>query len=381
VGLAEQASIVGLATAERVDLVVVGPESPLVSGLADTLVEAGVACFGPSAAAARLEGSKAFAREVCRGAGVPMAQGRAFTHVPAALAFADSLGAPVVVKADGLAAGKGVTMCRTLAEAELAIRDALEDGRFGEAGQRVVVEEWLDGVEASVIAICDGQRAALLPAARDHKRLLEGDTGPNTGGMGAYSPLDELGEDDLALLRRRIFEPVLAEMAARGTPFRGALFAGLMLTADGPRVLEFNVRFGDPETQAILPRLTTPLAPLLLAAATGVLPHSDTLPVTNGATVALTLAASGYPESPRTGDRIAGVAEARESGALVFGAGVGSDGAGGLEAAGGRVVTIVGHGSDVASAAAMAYAAAEHVDFEGKVVRRDIGRGLAVAAA
>jgi phosphoribosylamine--glycine ligase len=272
-------------------------------------------------------------------------------------------------------------MCSTLAEAETAVRDALERGRFGDAGRRVVVEEWLDGVEASVIALCDGSRAALLAPARDHKRLGEGDTGPNTGGMGAYSPIDELGDAELAGLRRTIFEPVLAEMAARGTPFRGALFAGLMHTADGPRVLEFNVRLGDPETQAILPRLAAPLAPLLEAAATGTLSTTDLLPVTSDATVAVTLAAGGYPDSPRSGDRIDGTHQALELGALVFGAGVESDGRGGLETSGGRVLTVVGRGRDIESAATTAYEAAERIQFAGKVVRRDIGRSASAVAA
>ena len=380
--LQDHAALVELARTERMDLVVVGPEAPLVAGLADELGAAGIACFGPGAAAAGLEGSKAFAREICAAAGVAMARGRAFDDLPAAVAFADSLGGPVVIKADGLAAGKGVTMCHSLSEAVDALRDALQGERFGAAGHRVVVEEWLEGIEASVIALCDGRRPAVLPAARDHKRLGEADSGPNTGGMGAYSPIPEIDEGTLRSIASTVFEPVLAEMAARGTPFRGALFAGLMLTATGPRVLEFNVRLGDPETQAILPRLAAPLAPLLLASATGELAaRASIVEAESGATVALTLASAGYPESPRSGDPIQGLDAAREAGALVFGAGVRIGERDGLVTAGGRVLTVVGRGPDVEAAARTAHAAAELVTFEGKVVRRDIGRALAGAAA
>ncbi|HYI22387.1 MAG TPA: phosphoribosylamine--glycine ligase [Candidatus Limnocylindrales bacterium] len=379
--LADHEAISALAIAERVDLVVIGPEAPLVAGLADTLRAAGIACFGPSAAAARLEGSKAFAREICRAANVSMADGRSFTNVGAAISFADVLEGPVVVKADGLAAGKGVTVCQSPDEATEAITDALEGGRFGDAGRVVIVERFLPGVEASVIAMCDGERAVLLPAARDHKRLGEEDTGPNTGGMGAYSPVAELDAAGMAELRRTVFEPVLAEMATRGTPFRGALFCGLMLTADGPRVLEFNVRFGDPETQAILPRLATPLAPLLLAAARGRLDAQVPLPTTDEAAVGVTLAAAGYPDAPRSGDTISGLAEACVAGALVFGAGVAAYERGGLVTAGGRVLTVVGRGRDVSEAASAAYAAVATIEFEGKVVRRDIGRGAAAVSA
>ncbi len=374
-------ALVELAAKQRVDLVVVGPEDPLVAGLADRLADAGIPCFGPSAAAARLEGSKAFARHICDAAGVPMARGRVFDEAGMAIAFAEDLGGRVVVKADGLAGGKGVAMCASLDDAERAIYDALVDERFGDAGSRVVVEEWLDGVEASVIALCDGSRYVLLPPARDHKRAFEGDAGPNTGGMGAISPVLELDDAALAQLGRAIVAPVLDEMARRGTPFRGALFCGLMLTADGPRVLEFNVRFGDPEAQAILPRLTAPLAPLLRKCADGRLTAADVLPAEPGATVALFLAADGYPDTPRTGDVIRGVDAARTAGAMVFGAGVARDANGDLVTAGGRVLTVVGRGATVEAAAEHAYAAAALIDYEGKWLRRDIGRPLAPAGA
>ena len=367
-------AIVALARAEAVDLVVVGPEDPLVAGLADQLAAAGIACFGPTAAAARLEGSKAFAREVCGAQGVQMAKGRAFDDVAAALVFAESLPGPMVVKADGLAAGKGVAMCEDFAAAETAIREALVDGRFGVAGRRIVIEEWLSGVEASVFALCDGARYVLLPAARDHKRAGEGDTGPNTGGMGAYSPVDELDDGALWQIGEAVVAPVLAEMARRGTSFRGALFCGLMLTADGPRVLEFNVRLGDPETQAVMPRIDAPLAELMLECANGALSTTGVLPAKAGATVALCLAADGYPETARKGDPISGIDAARASGALVFGAGVAQDANGDLVTAGGRVLTVVGRGATVADAADHAYGAAAQIDYAGKWLRRDIGR-------
>ena len=386
VRLTDLDALVATALEENVDLVVVGPEAPLVGGVADRLVDADVAVFGPTAAAARLEGSKAFARDVCRSAGVEMAAGAAFDSLPDALAYIDSIEAPVVVKADGLAAGKGVALCETLADAEDALRAALIDGRFGDSGRRVVVEEWLHGVEASVIAICDGTRSVLLPAARDHKRLGDGDTGPNTGGMGAYSPIPELDDAALTQLQLTVFEPILGEMARRGTPYRGALFAGLMLTANGPRVLEFNARFGDPETQAILPRLEQPLAPLLWTAATRSLAgHAPLAAGSAMKTVGVTLASSGYPDAPSVGDPIEGILDARSSGALVFAAGVrepafASGTRGVVETAGGRVLTVVGRGADIRDAADEAYAAADVIRFAGKKMRHDIGRELAAVA-
>lgn len=373
-------AIVALAAAERVDLVVVGPEAPLADGLADRLTAAGIPCFGPTAAAARIEASKSFAREICRAASVPMAVGASFESVAPAVEYAQMLGLPVVVKADGLAAGKGVAICATLAGAESSIREALEGGRFGASGHRVIVEQWLEGVEASVIAICDGRDSVILPQARDHKRLLAGDEGPNTGGMGAYSPVPELDSAALRALHAEIFIPVLREIEGRGTPFRGALFCGLMLTADGPRVLEFNARFGDPETQAIMPRLDEPLMPLLMASASGTLSALGSgdpiLGETNDATVALTLAADGYPDSPRFGDPIEGIEAARSAGVLVFGAGVCVGAHGELVTGGGRVLTVVGRGRDLAAAADAAYEAADRITFVGKQVRRDIGRSV-----
>jgi phosphoribosylamine--glycine ligase len=391
VAVGDHAAIVDLARSVATDLVVVGPEAPLVGGLADLLTEAGIPCFGPTAAAAALEGSKAFCREVCRAAGVPMAEGEAFVDVGAALAFAQRMDAPLVVKADGLAAGKGVAVCASLDEVEWHVRAALETGRFGEAGRTVVIERYLEGREASVIALCDGRSGFVLPAARDHKRLSDGDSGPNTGGMGAYSPIEELDGPALEQIYESFHRPVLAEMARRGRPFRGALYAGLMLTANGPFLLEFNVRFGDPETQAILPRLATglSLASVLSAAAAGDLSggasgqtagrlvlHSEP-----GAAVGITLATAGYPDSPRTGDVVEGIPAAQASGALVFGAALSEGPGSSLVTSGGRVLTVVGRGDDIGSAADAAYAAAADITFEGRHMRHDIGRRPVAAGA
>ncbi|MGZ3587579.1 MAG: phosphoribosylamine--glycine ligase [Candidatus Limnocylindrales bacterium] len=363
------------------ELVVIGPEAPLASGLADGLRGAGLHVFGPGAAGARLEASKSFCRAVAGAAGVPIAAGEAFSAVAPALEFAARFGGRVVVKADGLAAGKGVTVCERLDEAEEALRASLEGGRFGAAGLRVVVEERLEGREVSLIALCDETAVLALPAARDHKRIGEGERGPNTGGMGAYSPVEDCDDATAAELVRRIHGPVLAELARRGIGFRGALYAGLMLTGDGPRLLEFNVRLGDPEAQALLPRLAIPLAPLLLAAAAGRLREAAAaldlrdglVPAAAESAVAVVLAAPGYPGTPRLGGRIEGLDAARASGALVFAAGVAADQDGRLVTAGGRVLAVVGRGPTAAAAAETAYAGVARVAFPGRQVRRDIG--------
>jgi phosphoribosylamine--glycine ligase len=381
VGVADLDGVVALADSIGTDLVVVGPEAPLAAGLADRLSDAGVAVFGPSRAAARLESSKAFCRSIAEVAGIPMAEGASFDRSEEAIAFARRLGAPVVVKADGLAAGKGVSLCQTTDEADAAIRGALDDGAFGEAGRRVVVERQLVGREASLMAICEGTLAVALPAARDHKRVGDGDTGPNTGGMGAYSPLPDLDDAHGDGLLDVFHRPALAELARRGTPFRGLLYAGLMLTDDGPYLLEFNVRFGDPEAQAVLPRVGGRLGALLLAAARGTLDSMDAGPVDDGpladaaaareATVAVVLAAAGYPATPRTGDPIDGLNAARAAGALVF-HGATARRHGWPVTSGGRVVTVVGRGSDLAEARERAYTAVELVRFAGMHHRHDI---------
>jgi phosphoribosylamine--glycine ligase len=370
-------AVVAAARTVAAELVVIGPEAPLAAGVADALEAAGVAVFGPSAAAARIEASKAFCHEVAARAGVPMARSGAFASAAEAGAFARDLAADghgIVVKADGLAAGKGVTVCDTLDEAMVAIEAAAKAGL-------VVVEERLEGREASLIALSDGRNALVLPIARDHKRLGDGDTGPNTGGMGAYSPLTDLPDGDADDLCARFQRPLLVELARRGTPFRGALYAGLMLTADGPVLLECNARFGDPETQAILPRLATPLGPFLLAAARGRLPEAARslglrdarLPVLPIATVGIVLSAAGYPDTPRRGDAIEGLDRARDTGALVFHGGTARSEAGGYRTAGGRILTVVGRGPDHAAARAQAEAAANLITFEGVQRRHDIG--------
>ncbi len=389
----DPAAIVAAARREAVELVVIGPEGSLAAGVADALRMDGVAVFGPSAAAARIESSKAFCHEIAAAAGVRMAPAAVFHDRSAARAYAADAasagGGGLVVKADGLAAGKGVTVCDSLDRALHAI-DELFLGRPGRpdpapgfaARPVVVIEARLVGREASVIAVCDGHDAIALPSARDHKRLLDGDAGPNTGGMGAYSPLPDLPDDEAERLLDAFHRPILAELARRGTPFRGALYAGLMLTADGPVLLECNARFGDPETQAILPRLAVAMGPWLLAAARGQLRAAITrsrltgsrLPTLPGAAVAIVLAASGYPDRPRTGDPIDGLDEAAVTGALIFHAGTTRDPDGTVRTAGGRVLSVVGRGADLAGARDAATAAGDRIHAPGLQRRHDIAR-------
>jgi len=382
-------AVVALARAWAVGLVIVGPEAPLSVGVADAVGAAGIAVFGPTKDAARLETSKTFCHDVARAAGVRMARARSFAggETDAALAFVKELGkagAGVVLKADGLAAGKGVIVTESTAQA-LALAPSFLVDRPAD-GPALVVEERLTGREASVIAICDGERAVALPAARDHKRLGDGDAGPNTGGMGAYSPLPDVDDAGLEAILETVHRPILAEMARRGTRFRGFLYVGLMLTVDGPAMLEINARLGDPEAQVILPRVATDLGPLLLAAAQGRLPESlpPLVPAKPGAAVGIVLAASGYPNDPRRGDPIAGMAAARDAGALVFHAGTaaGPDPIGtGFVTNGGRVLTVVGRGEDLASARAAAEHAADEITWDGLQRRHDIAADLPLPAA
>jgi phosphoribosylamine--glycine ligase len=380
----DAAALVDLARREAVELAVIGPEAPLAAGAADALVAAGVPTFGPSQAAARIESSKAFCRDVAAAAGVRMADGRAFETLAPARAYAHELAARgdgVVVKADGLAAGKGVTVCSNAREADEALDALFSDAADNPAGGvRVVIEERLEGEEASLIALCDGRNAVALPLARDHKRLADGDRGPNTGGMGAYSPLPDLSDEAVPELLASIHRPILAELARRGMPFVGALYAGLMLTRQGPLLLECNARFGDPETQVLLPRLATALGPLLLAAAraglggeaASAVAPDGLLPVTRDATVGVVLAAAGYPDAPRRGDAIEGVGAAARDGALVFHAGTVRDEAGDWRTAGGRVLTVVGRGTDLEAARASAERAADAIAWTGLQRRHDI---------
>jgi len=377
--------LVALARAERIDLVVVGPEVPLVAGLADALAEEGIAAFGPSAAAARLEGSKAFAKSVMDAAGVPTAGWVATRSRDEAMAALDRFarpGVPWVVKADGLAAGKGVVVTVDRAEAEAAVDAALVARRFGDAGTTLVIEEFLDGPERSLFAVCDGEDAVLLAPAQDHKRALDGDRGPNTGGMGAFCPVAgfALGEPHVDALRDTVILPVLRELAGRGTPFRGLLYAGLVDTADGPKVLEYNVRFGDPETQVVLPRLTSSLVDLLWASATGSVATGDgvtSVPVTfdDGAAVTVVMASAGYPEVSSHGDVITGLDEADVlEGVTVVHAGTALHTDGGLVTAGGRVLAVTALGRDLADARERAYGGVSCIRFDGAQHRGDIGR-------
>ena len=369
--------LVQFARDNAVDLVVPGPEGPLVAGLADRLAEAGIRCCGPSKAAAQLEGSKAFTKELCDAAGIPTARWERFTDPAEALDFVRRRGAPIVVKADGLAAGKGVVVAATAEEAEAAIAHMMQDRTLGEAGSSVVIEECLVGEECSLFALCDGTDAVFLGAAQDHKRAGDGDTGPNTGGMGALSPVP--GFDPEPAMDGFI-RPALAEMARRGTPFRGILFAGLMLTADGPRLIEYNVRFGDPECQALLARLRSDLLPGLLAACDGELARFS-LRWRDQAAVAVVMAAQGYPADPLRGTVIDGLeAAAAVPGALVFQAGTRVEN-GRLLADGGRVLTVCGTGADLAAARAAAYDAVGRVRWPEGFCRADIGvRALKGAA-
>lgn len=364
----DMAGWVELATSSAVDLVVVGPEAPLVAGLADKLREAGIAVVGPSAAAAELEGSKTFAKTVMASADVPTARWGTFEAPGPAIEFAHTL-PQVVVKADGLAGGKGVVVTEDAAQAEAAIL-ATFDGAYGAAGHRVVVEERLHGEELSVMALSDGETLAVLAPSQDHKRVGEGDTGPNTGGMGAYSPSPRATEALMTEVEARCLAPIVREMARRGRPLTGVLYAGLMLTDDGPKVLEYNVRFGDPEAQAILPRLQTDAFELFSAVAAGRL---DPALVRFEANAALTvvLAAEGYPASPRLGDRIEGLTGAAKD-ARIFHAGTTQRGDDWITA-GGRVLGVTGLGTDLAAAAGRAYAAVGHIRWPGKHYRRDIG--------
>src|SRR5215211_6429105 len=334
------AAIAEWAEMHEIGLVVVGPEAPLALGLADLLDARGIPVFGPSRAAAELEWSKAFAKDFMHRHGIPTAPYGVFTEFEAAVDFIWTAGGPLVVKADGLAGGKGVLICATPAEAEDAVHSVLVDRAFKAAGDRVLIEAFLEGKELSVIAVVDGERIAILPPARDYKRLRDGDLGPNTGGMGSYAPVNDLDPGVMARVRESVLEPAVAGLRAESRPYRGALYAGLMLTSEGPMALEFNCRFGDPATQVILPLLDLDLGELLLSCAEGRL-SSERIETRPGSTVCVVLAADGYPERPRTGDPIHGVDDAIQSGALIFHAGTAiCDGR--LVTNGGRVLSVVG---------------------------------------
>jgi len=369
--LADHAALAAWCRSHGIDLVVVGPEAPLVAGIVDDLEAAGVRCFGPSKAAARLEGSKGFTKDLCRAHAIPTAAYERFRTAAAAKAHVRANGAPIVVKADGLAAGKGVVVAATVEEAQAAI-DMMFAGGLGAAGAEVVVEEFLDGEEASFFALCDGSTAIALASAQDHKRAFDGDRGPNTGGMGAYSPAPVM----TAALERRVMDeivlPTVRAMKAMGAPYRGVLYAGLMITEAGPKLIEYNVRFGDPECQVLMLRLMSDLVPALVAARDGVLRSFD---LRWYAEVALTvvMAANGYPGDHRKGSEIGGLeAAAAVDGVEIFHAGTRREGDR-ILANGGRVLDVCGCGPTVAAARARAYAAIERIRWPDGFCRRDIG--------
>ena len=361
----DPAAVVELARTEAIDLVVVGPEAPLVAGVADALREAGIATFGPSAAAARLEGSKGFTKNLCQANGIPTADYELFDKAAYALAALDRFGSPVVIKADGLAAGKGVTVAMTRAEAEAAIH-AAGDGP-------IVMEEFLEGEEASLFALVDGEVAVPLASAQDHKRVGEGDIGPNTGGMGAYAPAPILTPELQQRAMEDIVEPTARAMVAAGTPFSGVLYAGLMLTAEGPKLIEYNVRFGDPECEAIMPLIDGDFAELLFAVATGRIADAEVRPKADKHSMTVIVAARGYPGTPASGGLIRHIEAAEQvEGVTVFHAGT-AFGEQGLVAKGGRVLAVTAVADTFANARARAYRAVDQIDFADGFHRRDIG--------
>ncbi|HEX8055471.1 MAG TPA: phosphoribosylamine--glycine ligase [Novosphingobium sp.] len=368
----DHAAVVAFCEAKRIGLVVVGPEAPLVDGLADTLRGAGFAVFGPSRQAAQLEGSKGFTKDLCARANIPTAGYERVTSEAAGLAALARFGAPVVIKADGLAAGKGVTVAMTMAEAEEAVREIF-GGRFGEAGAEAVVEEFLEGEEASFFALTDGSTIIPFGSAQDHKRVGDGDTGPNTGGMGAYSPAPVLTPMLEGEVLAKIVAPTVRTMADEGMPYSGVLYAGLMLTAQGPKLIEYNARFGDPECQVLMMRLESDLAEILFACAENKLSACQSPIFSPDTALTVVMAAEGYPGTPKKGGRIDGIPGAEQDGAKVFHAGtaLGIDGV--LTANGGRVLNVTARGGSVREAQAKAYAAVDAVRFPEGFCRRDIG--------
>jgi phosphoribosylamine--glycine ligase len=368
----DHAAVIAFCAAQSIGLVVVGPEAPLVDGLADSLRGAGIAVFGPSRAAARLEGSKGFTKDLCGRAGIPTAAYVRVASEADGLAALERFGAPVVIKADGLAAGKGVTVAATLDEAQEAVREIFS-GRFGNAGADAVIEEFLEGEEASFFALTDGSTIVPFGSAQDHKRVGEGDTGPNTGGMGAYSPAPVLTAELEGLAMTRIIAPTVRAMADEGCPYSGVLYAGLMLTKDGPKLIEYNARFGDPECQVLMMRLKSDLVELLLACAENRLGAIQPPRFADDVALTVVMAANGYPGTPEQGGRIDGIAAAEARGAKVFHAGTALGGDGVLKATGGRVLNVTATGKSVREAQGRAYEAIDAIDFPTGFCRRDIG--------
>ncbi len=368
--------LVDFAKKNSIDLVVPGPELPLTLGITDAMEKAGIPCFGPNAACARLEGSKSFAKEVMKTAGVPTADAGIFTDLESARKFASGHKAPLVIKADGLAAGKGVIIAMNSDEVEAALDLMFKDKAFGHASETVLMEEFLVGEEVSLLCFCDGKHALPLPSAQDHKRVFDGDRGPNTGGMGAYSPAPILPDSDLEKMTDIAVRPILAEMERRGTPFKGILYAGLMITADGPKVLEYNVRFGDPECQPLLMRLKSDLAGLMVASRNGTLDRCR-LEIDGRAALGVVLTSRGYPGSYPKGMPIEGIGLAeKDGGAAVFQAGTRKEGDR-ILASGGRILCVTALGEDLAQAQRRAYSAMEKISMENSQYRKDIGlKGL-----
>jgi phosphoribosylamine--glycine ligase len=371
VDIADHASVIGFCRKKRIDFVVVGPEAPLCAGIVDDLEAAGIKAFGPSQAAARLEGSKGFTKDLCRSAGIPTAAYERFRIVAEAKAYVRERGAPIVVKADGLAAGKGVVVAESVAEAEAAI-DMILGGGLGMAGAELVIEEFLSGEEASFFALCDGETALPLASAQDHKRAFDGDKGPNTGGMGAYSPAPIIDPAMSARVMGEIVEPTMRAMKGLGAPYKGVLYAGLMITGSGPKLIEYNVRFGDPECQVLMPRLMSDLVPALLASRDGVLKSVD-LRWFPQAALTVVMAARGYPGSYAKGSAIEGLDEAAAvAGVEIFHAGTKQEGAR-ILANSGRVLDIAALGKTVGEARARAYEAASCIRWPDGFYRHDIG--------
>ncbi len=371
IGAMDTAGIIAFCKRAAIDFVVVGPEAPLVAGLVDALEAESIAAFGPTKAAAILEGSKGFMKDLCAREGIPTAVYRRFTDAVAAKAYIAAQGAPIVVKTDGLAAGKGVVVAMTLDEALGAV-DAAFGGRFGAAGTEIVVEEFLAGEEASFFALCDGVNALPLAAAQDHKRVGDGDTGPNTGGMGAYSPAPMVTEVMQGQVMERIVLPTVRAMARDGRPYKGVLYAGLMLTAEGPKLIEYNVRFGDPECQPLMMRLQSDIVPALLATRDGILNRID-LRWHDRSAICVVMAANGYPDDPQLGSEIGGLdAAGRVPDVKIFHAGTKTEG-GRVLADGGRVLGVSATGADLAAARERAYRAVDLIDWPGGFCRRDIG--------
>jgi len=372
VGAEDIDGMVAQARDKAIDYVVVGPEAPLVAGLVDRLSDAGIPAFGPSAAAARLEASKGFLKDLCAAYGIPTADYGRFVDAASAKRFVRETGAPIVVKADGLAAGKGVTVAASVAEAEAAIDEIMVQRSYGEAGASLVIEECLEGEEVSFFALVDGETALPLISAQDHKRAGEGETGPNTGGMGAYSPAPALSETLAAEVMETIIRPTVRAMAEQKHPYRGVLYAGLMMTGDGPKLLEYNVRFGDPECQVLMVRMVSDLLPALIATTDGVLDSVDLRWAPEPA-ITVVMAAQGYPGAYAKGDEIRGLdAAAATEGVTLFHAGTKADAEGRILANGGRVLNVTAQAPSLAEARARAYAAIDKIDWPGGFCRRDI---------